>query len=101
MIRKGATDNVLVWDDASYDSGALQYSDGQYTFTHKAIGADTFRYSTNFGQNWTDWQSWESTTTISADSFDTSDDWWQGEHIIVQCELFARGMLKTLTVHCA
>ncbi|EPT06178.1 hypothetical protein FOMPIDRAFT_68356 [Fomitopsis schrenkii] len=84
LLRKGADDNVLVWDAASYDSGALQYSDGQYTFTHKAVGADMFRYSTNFGQNWTDWQSWESVTTISADSFDSSDDWWEGEHIIVQ-----------------
>ncbi|KAH9842609.1 glycoside hydrolase family 13 and glycosyltransferase family 5 protein [Rhodofomes roseus] len=84
LIRKGAPDNVVVWDNASYDAGALQYSDGQYTFTHKAYGADTFRMSTNFAQNWSAWQSWENTTTISAENFTSSDNWWEGEHIIVQ-----------------
>ncbi|KZT09456.1 glycosyltransferase family 5 protein [Laetiporus sulphureus 93-53] len=84
LLRKGASNNILVNADATYDSGGLQYDNGKYTFTHKALGADMFRYSWNFAQNWTKWQSWEDTTTIDADLFDSSENWWEGQHIMVQ-----------------
>ncbi|KAF8892560.1 glycoside hydrolase family 13 and glycosyltransferase family 5 protein [Infundibulicybe gibba] len=85
LLRKGAIDNVVVFPESEYDTEkALGFSDGQYTFTHKAFGADTFRYSWNFGMNWTDWKNWEDTTTIDAKVFQDSENWWDGDHIMVQ-----------------
>ncbi|CAL1704520.1 unnamed protein product [Somion occarium] len=84
MLRKGSSQNVLVNPNADYDNEAFGYSDGKYTFTHKAFGADMLRYSWNFGQNWTSWQNWEDTTTIDSSVFDNKANFWQGQHIIVQ-----------------
>lgn len=86
MIRKGSLDNVMVFPASEYDNSAFGFSNGQYTFTHKALGADMFRYSWNFGQNWTTWTNWEDTTNIDAGVFDNSDLFWPGHHIMVQCE---------------
>lgn len=87
LLRKGKADNVMVFPDADYDSGAFAPSGSEYTFTHNAIGADQFRYSINFGQSWTTWQTYETTTTISNSSFfsDSVNNWWEGQHITVQC----------------
>jgi alpha-1,3-glucan synthase len=57
-------------------------------FTHHAIGADMFRYSWNFGQNWTNWTNWESTTTIDSSVFAGDENFWEGQHIMVQCRCF-------------
>ena len=87
LLRKGAADNVMVFPDSDYDSSAFQYSNGQYTFTHKAYGADMFRYSGNFGQTWSNWTNWENVTTIPSDIVSNIDTWWTGQHIMVQCTL--------------
>ncbi|PCH38049.1 glycosyltransferase family 5 protein [Wolfiporia cocos MD-104 SS10] len=84
LLRKGLPNNIMVFPDENYDSGGLQYSDSKYTYTHKALGADMFRYSWNFAQNWSDWTAWEDMTTIPSDLFDNSDNWWEGQHIMVQ-----------------
>ncbi|KAI0079915.1 glycoside hydrolase family 13 and glycosyltransferase family 5 protein [Panus rudis PR-1116 ss-1] len=86
MIRKGSSKNVLVFPDADYDNEAFGYSDGKYTFTHNAIGADKFRYSWNFGKNWTEWKNWEDQTSIDGSVFDgdDKDNFWEGQHIMVQ-----------------
>jgi alpha-1,3-glucan synthase len=77
----------MVFPENDYDtSGALAFSNGQYTFTHKAYGADKFRYSWNFGKNWTVWQNWEDTTTINSTVIASAGSFWQGDHIMVQCE---------------
>lgn len=86
LIRKGASDNVMVFPETDYNNSAFGFSNGQYTFSHSAYGADSFRYSWNFGRNWTQWKSWEDTTFIDASVFDTPDLFWQGQHIVVQCE---------------
>lgn len=77
----------MVFPDADYDNDAFGYSNGQYTFTHAAIGADMFRYSWNFGMNWTSWSNWEPVTTIDSSVFSSKDNFWEGQHIIVQCKL--------------
>ncbi|VDB82993.1 unnamed protein product [Peniophora sp. CBMAI 1063] len=82
LVRKGTSDNVLVFPDADHDNSAWSESDGNFVFTHKALGADKFRWSWNFGQNWTTWQSWEDSTTIPSGNF--SGNWWDGDHIMVQ-----------------
>lgn len=86
LIRKGASDNVMVFPESDYDNNAFGFSNGQYTFSHKAYGADSFRYSWNFGRNWTQWKSWEDTTFIDGGVFDTPDNFWPGQHILVQCK---------------
>ncbi|TFK76403.1 hypothetical protein BDN72DRAFT_234531 [Pluteus cervinus] len=85
MLRKGSSDNVLVFPENEYDkSNSFTSSNGKYTFTHHALGADMFRYSWNFGKNWTQWQNWEDTTDIDPSPFQSSDNFWAGQHIIVQ-----------------
>jgi alpha-1,3-glucan synthase len=87
MLRKGSAANVMVFPDADYDDGSsFSSSNGNYTFTHKAFGADMFRYSWNFGMNWTTWKNWEDTTIMAGNVFDTSEKFWKGQHIMVQCE---------------
>ncbi|KAF9242130.1 glycoside hydrolase family 13/glycosyltransferase family 5 protein [Melanogaster broomeanus] len=84
LVRKGAADNIMVFPDSDYDNSAFSYSDGQYTFTHHAYGADSFRYSGNYGLTWTNWTNWENVTTIPSDIVSNSDTWWSGQHIMVQ-----------------
>jgi alpha-1,3-glucan synthase len=85
MVRKGSAKNVMVFQSADYDNDAFGYSDGSYTFTHKALGADKFRYTWNYGKNWTDWAPYEDVTTIPGSLFvPTPDMFWEGQHLIVQ-----------------
>ncbi|KIJ57158.1 glycosyltransferase family 5 protein [Sphaerobolus stellatus SS14] len=82
LFRKGSAKNVMVFPSADYDNEAFGFTDGAYTFTHKAFGADKFRYSTDFQQTWSNWSAWEAVTTIPASKFEGA--WWQGEHIVMQ-----------------
>ncbi|THG99779.1 hypothetical protein EW026_g2645 [Hermanssonia centrifuga] len=84
LLRKGSSQNPMVFPHADYNNAAFGYSGGQYTYTHNAFGADKFRYSWNFGQNWTQWQNWEDTTTLDASLFDSSSNFWTGQHVMVQ-----------------
>jgi alpha-1,3-glucan synthase len=85
MVRKGASNNVMVFPEANYDNSAFGILDGDYTFTHRALGADMFRYSWNFGKSWTEWNSWEDVTTIDSSVFEGHEKFWEGQHITVQC----------------
>ena len=76
----------MVFPDSDYDGSALSVSGGTYTFTHQAFGADKFRYSANFGQNWTDWQPFEATSTLQASLFQDKANFWKGDHVMVQCK---------------
>jgi alpha-1,3-glucan synthase len=89
LLRKGSSHNVMVFQDEDYDkTGAFTRSGGKYAFAHQAKGADLFRYSWNFGKNYTRWTPYEDVTTIPAEVFDNCIDcFWQGNHIIVQCKL--------------
>ncbi|CAA7271667.1 unnamed protein product [Cyclocybe aegerita] len=85
LLRKGSSDNVMVFPENDYDkSESFTLSNGKYVFNHKAYGADRFRYTWNFGRNWTEWSSWEDTTTIEPNLFKSSEAFWTGDHIIVQ-----------------
>ncbi|KNZ71786.1 Cell wall alpha-1,3-glucan synthase mok13 [Termitomyces sp. J132] len=87
LLRKGASNNVMVFPENEYDtSDSFKISNGQYTFTHKAFGADKFRYSWNFGQNWTQWKDWENTTVMDASAFQSSENFWDGDHVMLQCK---------------
>ncbi|KAJ7582663.1 modular protein with glycoside hydrolase family 13 and glycosyltransferase family 5 domains [Mycena floridula] len=84
LLRKGSSGNVMVFPENDYDDSSFAFSDGQYTFTHTAYGADRFRYSWNFGQNWTNWRNWEKVTIIDPSVFQNIANWWEGDHIMVQ-----------------
>lgn len=85
LLRKGLADNIVIFPQNDYDASSFTYANGNYSFTHKALGADMFRYSWNFAQNWSQWQNWEDVTSIQGDVFD--GNFWEGQHIIVQCKL--------------
>lgn len=84
FVRKGSYQNVMVHPESDYDNEALSYEDGKFTFRHRAFGADKFRYTANFGRSWSRWQDWETVTEIPASVFRSSDNFWSGQHIIVQ-----------------
>ncbi|KAG5645233.1 hypothetical protein DXG03_006650 [Asterophora parasitica] len=85
LLRKGSSNNVMVFPQNDYDTtGSFKAKDGAFTFTHNAFGAEQFRYSWNFGRNWTKWNSWEDGTTLNSTAFLSSDNWWPGNHIMVQ-----------------
>lgn len=54
--------------------------------THKAAGADQWRYSTNFGSSWSPWAVYEGgNTTIEELPWNgTRRQQWSGDHIILQ-----------------
>lgn len=79
----------MVFPTNDYDtSGSFTFSNGNYSFAHKAYGADLLRYSWNYGRNWSDWMAWEDTTTIDGGLFFGSSLFWKGNHIQVQCKWF-------------
>jgi alpha-1,3-glucan synthase len=78
----------MVFPTNDYSNDALTMTDGKYVFTHKAFGAERFRYSGDYALSWSDWQNWEDSTTIEPSFFKhEKSDIWEGVHIIVQCEL--------------
>ncbi len=89
----------MVFPENDYDKSGFTFTNGHYEYTHKAYGADMFRYSGNFGKTWTDWKAWEDTTTIEKAFFVSSSNFWQGEHIIVQCGFFSKSNLSKVIVY--
>jgi len=78
----------MVFPENDYTEG-LAYTNGVLQYTHSAWGADMFRYSMNFGMNYTNWTRWEDTTVIPPEVYDRVYKFWDGDHIMVQCELLA------------
>jgi alpha-1,3-glucan synthase len=85
LIRKGNINNAMVFPNSDYDGHALTSSGGKYMFTHKALGADAFRYTWDYGQTWSSWQAWEANTTVDGKAV-ASSGIWSGQHIVVQCQ---------------
>lgn len=75
----------MVFPDSDYASGSLAEEGDNLVFTHNAFGADMFRYSWDFGMNWTQWQNWEDQTTVPMSLFNTKSNFWQGQHLMFQC----------------
>ncbi|KAL0581705.1 hypothetical protein V5O48_000287 [Marasmius crinis-equi] len=83
LLRKGASDNVMIFPENDYTNG-LTYSNGHLQYMHRALGADLFRYSMNFGMNYTNWTRWEDVTAINSDVYNGIFKFWEGDHIMVQ-----------------
>ncbi len=91
LFRIGQSDNPMVFTRAAnYSSSLLSKSDNSLTVSHRAPGADKWRYSTNWGSSFSDWmpytggksqieeQAWSGTKLQS----------WKGKHVRV--EYFSR-----------
>lgn len=76
----------MVFPDSDYDASAFTQSGDNFIFKNNAFGADMFRYTGDFGHNWTKWQNWEDQTTIPKSTFEDSSVFWGGQHIMVQCK---------------
>jgi len=80
----------MVFPDSDYASGSLTEEGDNLAFTHNAFGADMFRYSWDFGKNWTKWTNWEDKTTIPKSLFQNDDYFWEGQHLMFQCGFLIR-----------
>ena len=88
LLRVGNFDNPMVFPrSANYSDSLLhENADKSLYISHKAAGADKFRYSTNWGSVWSDWlpytggnfsiqtQPWSGTNTQA----------WSGHHVQVE-----------------
>ncbi|KAL8948183.1 MAG: hypothetical protein Q9222_005608 [Ikaeria aurantiellina] len=87
-FRVGSSDNPMIFPRiANYSSTLLhRHKNGSLLVSHKAAGADKFRYSLNWASSWSDWlpytggnytlkkQPWSGTKTQD----------WAGQHVMVQ-----------------
>ncbi|KAF9265419.1 glycoside hydrolase family 13/glycosyltransferase family 5 protein [Marasmius fiardii PR-910] len=83
LLRKGGRDNIMVFPENDY-TNSLTYSNGHLQYTHKAVGADMFRYSLNFGMNYTNWTKWEDVTVIPPELYNGMNKFWEGDHIMLE-----------------
>ena len=92
LFRVGQPDNPMVFSSSGNYSTTLlrQTPDGRLRLTHAAAGANSFRYSTNFGSSWSDWKAY-----TGQSEFIERQEWsgtkaqaWHGEH--VEVEYFSR-----------
>lgn len=91
LLRVGQDDNPMVFPRANYSSTLLlQNDDDKLYISHKAAGADMWRYSTNWGTSFSDWMPYKGgNTTLEKQPWSgTKRQEWQGEH--VRAEYFSR-----------
>ncbi|KAL4965240.1 alpha-1,3-glucan synthase Ags3 [Aspergillus stella-maris] len=85
LLRVGTHENPLLTTSANYSS-TLVHSSGEdsYHIQHKAPGADQFRYSSDFGRSWSDWQNYTGDNTTVDMGISDVEQSWKGTHIRVQ-----------------
>lgn len=88
FLRIGRSDNPVVFPgSANYTGGLLHRGDdGKLFISHKAAGADQFRYSLNWGSTYSSWEPYTGGNTILAPKkwSGTNAQDWKGEHVIIQ-----------------
>lgn len=87
LVRVGASNNPIVYPMTANSSSSLLTQSGSDLYVnHQAAGADSWRYSTNWGSSWSDWTPY----TGGKQKIDklpwsgTSLQSWDGEHVMVQ-----------------
>ena len=91
LFRIGSAVNTVVFPrSANYSSTLLSKQGGKLYLNHTAAGADSWRYSTNFGSSFSDWMPYEGgITEIKEQKWSgTKLQAWKGTH--VRCEYFSR-----------
>ncbi|KAI9931074.1 hypothetical protein ASPWEDRAFT_124272 [Aspergillus wentii DTO 134E9] len=87
LFRVGTPTNPLISPLANYTTSLVHKSDKDEIFvSHEATGADSFRYSTDFGRSWSNWTTYDgSNTTIDFPAWKgTKAQKWKGTHVRVQ-----------------
>lgn len=91
LLRVGEKDNPMVFPSSANSSENLFFKDPHNNLyvSHKAAGADSFRYSLNFGTTYSEWDTYSSSgpfnTTLEPKVWSgTKLQDWNGEHVIVQ-----------------
>jgi alpha-1,3-glucan synthase len=88
FFRIGQAENPIVFPrTANYSSSVLSKgADGALLVSHQADGADKWRYSTNWGSTWSDWQNYDGTnSTVKLQPWSgTKHQKWSGDHIVLQ-----------------
>jgi alpha-1,3-glucan synthase len=87
LLRVGQADNPIVFLSANYSQSLLSRQDnGEHTVSHKAAGADMWRYSLNWGSSWSDWQNLDQIdVTLEKQPWSgTKLQEWKGSHVMVQ-----------------
>ena len=85
LFRIGQLENPMVFPrTANYSNSLLhEHADGSLYVSHKAAGADRFRYSTNWGSSWSDWETYTGgNTTLHTQAWSgTKKQGWSGKHV--------------------
>lgn len=87
LLRVGASDNPVVFPlQANYSSTLLTQSGSDLFVNHRAAGASSWRYSTNWGSSWSEWAPYsggkDKITKLPWKG--TALQAWDGEHVMVQ-----------------
>ncbi len=88
LIRTGQADNPMVFpNSANYTRDILHRNDkGEFYVSHKAAGANKFRYSLDWGSKWSKWEDYEGgNSTLAPKQWSgTKRQRWDDEHVILQ-----------------
>ncbi|KAL8689434.1 MAG: hypothetical protein Q9218_004894 [Villophora microphyllina] len=88
LFRIGQPENPMVFPKTSNYSKTLlsKAQNGDMIVSHKAAGADLFRYSMNWGSSYSDWTTYVGgNITVEKQAWSgTKRQEWSGEHVIVQ-----------------
>ncbi|KAI4941950.1 hypothetical protein J4E91_010500 [Alternaria rosae] len=87
MIRIGAKNNPMVFPRiANYTTGILKKDSKGLHVSHVAPGANRWRYSTNWGSTWSQWEDYKGgNSDLQTQSWSgTKRQRWEGEHVTLQ-----------------
>ncbi|TPX22463.1 hypothetical protein DIZ76_014335 [Coccidioides immitis] len=88
LFRIGQANNPMVFTRAANYSRTLLHRNekGHLYVAHHAAGADSYRYSTNWGSTWSDWLPYKGgNDTLNKQGWSgTKKQQWIGEHVIVE-----------------
>ena len=87
LFRYGAFDNPMVFPKTANYSNSILFKDDKGLYvSHRAAGADMWRYSLNFGTTFSDWAAYtDGNSTLDPQPWSgTTRQAWKGEHVIVQ-----------------
>lgn len=88
LFRFGKLNNPVVWPQvANYSTTLVSGTKDAMSITHSAPGATKWRYTTNWGTMWSDWQPYTGEQTVSISPMvwsGTAKQQWEGTHVTVQ-----------------
>ncbi|KAF2179311.1 glycosyltransferase family 5 protein [Zopfia rhizophila CBS 207.26] len=87
IFRIGRKDNPMIFPRIANYSADVLFEDSKGLYiSHKASGADRWRYSLNWESSWSDWQDYKGgNTTLAKQPWSgTKRQRWEGDHVVLQ-----------------